>query len=140
MVHALEQAWQALCPGGILVDLRPLSLDSPLEVVAARRVERAGLVDMSADLPDDRAVDEAIEAAVRAKVFFPREVREFGFAYYWQSFDGMLKYTRERWDTAVFPADTLATAQVLQAQLGPNARFRIVLPMHLATYERPRLG
>ena len=139
MVHALEQAWQALRPGGLLVDLRPLALDSPLEVLGAEREERAGLVDMSADLPDDRAVDEAIEAAVRAEVFAPRANREFGFAYYWQSLDGMLEYTRERWDTAVFPADTLTTAQSLQAQLGSTARFRIVLPMHLATYERPRL-
>ena len=140
MVHALEQAWQALRPGGLLIDLRPLSLDSPLEVLGAEGEQRAGLVDMSADLPDDRAVDEAIHAAVRAEVFLPREVREFGFAYYWQTFDGMLNYTRERWDTAVFPADTLAKAQSLQAQLGSTARFRIVLPMHLATYERSRLG
>ena len=140
MVHALEQTWQALRPGGILVDLRPLSLDSPLEVVTGRRAERAGLVDMSADLPDDRAVDEAIEAALRAQIFLPREVREFGFTYYWQSFDGMLKYTRERWDTAVFPTDTLTTAQELHNQLGQTARLRIVLPMHLATYERSRRG
>jgi hypothetical protein len=139
MVHALEQAWQALRPGGLLVDLRPLSLDSPLEVLGAEGEQRAGLVDMSADLPDDRAVDEAIQAAVRAEVFLPRQVREFGFAYYWQTFDGMREYTRERWDTAVFPADTLTAAQALQTQLGSSARFRIVLPMHLATYERPRL-
>ena len=140
MVHALEQAWQALRPGGLLVDLRPLSLDSPLEILSAERVERAGLVDMSADLPDDRAVDQAIEAAVRAAVFLPLVTQRFDFAYYWETFEGMRQYTAEKWDTAVFPVEVLAKAQALHAELGPNSRFRIVLPMHLATYERPRLG
>lgn len=75
MVHALEQAWQALRPGGVFVDLRPLSLDSALDIVSSQGKESAGMVDMSADLPDDRAVDEAIEAAVRAEVFIPLESR-----------------------------------------------------------------
>jgi len=136
MVHALEQAWQALRPGGTLADLRPLSLDAQLEVVSPQRIKRAGMVDMSADLPDDQAVEAAIDSAVRARILRPLETRRFDFAYYWESFEGMRKYTLERWDTAVFPTETLANAQALKAELGATARFRIVLPMHLATYER----
>ena len=94
------------------------------------------MVDMSADLPDDRAVDEAIEAAVRAEVFVPLESRRFDFAYYWDSFEGMRRYTAERWDTAKFPPAVLRKAGALKNSLGPDSRIRIILPMHLATYER----
>ena len=139
MVHALEQAWQALRPGGVFVDLRPLSLDSALDIVGSQGMESAGMVDMSADLPDDRAVDEAIEAAVRAEVFIPLDSRRFEFAYYWDSFEGMRRYTAERWDTAKFPPAVLRKARALKSNLGPGSRIRIILPMHLATYERARL-
>lgn len=138
MVHALEQAWQVLRPGGMLLDLRPRSFDSPVDVVTGEVVERAGMVDMSADLPDDRASDAAIEAAVRAGVFVPKEVRKFEFSYYWTSLEGMREYTKERWETAVFPAEVLAKTGSLMEELGPDARIRIILPMHLATYEKPR--
>src|SRR3990172_4275270 len=114
MVHALEQAWQALRPGGVFVDLRPLSLDTALEIVGGQGMESAGIVDMSADLPDDRAVDEAIEAAVRAEVFTPLETRRFNFAYYWDTFEGMRRYTLERWDTAKFPPAVLRKARRLK--------------------------
>lgn len=138
MVHALEQAWQALRPGGVFVDLRPLSLDSAMDIVGSEGMESAGMVDMSADLPDDRAVDEAIEAAVRADVFIPLESRRFDFAYYWDTFEGMRRYTTERWDTAKFPPAVLRKAEALMNNLGPGSRIRIILPMHLATYERAR--
>ena len=138
MVHALEQAWQVLHPGGMLLDLRPRSFDSPVDVVADDLVEHAGMVDMSADLPDDQASDEAIEAAVRAGVFVPIQARKFEFSYYWSSLEGMREYTQERWETAVFPADVLGRARSLLEALGPEARIRIILPMHLATYEKPR--
>ena len=125
-----------LRPGGTLLDLRPLSLDSPVDVVADGRIEHAGMVDMSADLPDDWASDEAIEAAVRAGVFVPIQVRKFEFSYYWSSLEGMREYTQERWDTAVFPPEVLQRTQALMEELGPSARIRITLPMHLATYNR----
>ena len=125
-----------LRPGGTLLDLRPLSLDSPVDVVADGRIEHAGMVDMSADLPDDQASDEAIEAAVRAGVFVPIEVRKFEFSYYWSSLEGMREYTQERWDTAVFSAEVLLRSWALMEELGPSARIRITLPMHLATYNR----
>lgn len=97
------------------------------------------MVDMSADLPDDRAVDEAIEAAVRAEVFTPLETRRFDFAYYWDTFEGMRRYTAERWETARFPPEVLRKALALRDNLGPASRIRIILPMRLATYERTRL-
>ncbi len=102
-------------------------------------MESAGMVDMSADLPDDRAVDEAIEAAVRAEVFTPLETRRFDFAYYWDTFEGMRRYTSERWDTAKFPPAVLRKARGLKKNWDPGARIRIILTMHLATYERARL-
>jgi hypothetical protein len=123
----------------MFVDLRPLSLDSALDIVGSQKMEPAGMVDMSADLPDDRAVDEAIEAAVRAEVFIPLETRRFDFDYYWETFEGMRRYTAERWDTAKFPPEVLRKALALRDNLGPGSRIRITLPMHLATYERPRL-
>lgn len=125
-----------LRPGGTLLDLRPLSLDSPVDVVTDGRIEHAGMVDMSADLPDDLASDEAIEAAVRAGVLVPIQVRKFEFSYYWASLEGMREYTQERWDTAVFPSEVLQRTRALMEELGPSARIRITLPMHLATYKR----
>ena len=50
---------------GWLLDVRPLSVNAPLEVVAGNQVWLAGRVDESAGLPDDHAANEALRTMVR---------------------------------------------------------------------------
>ena len=33
MVHALKEAYRILAPQGIMIDVRPLSVDVPLEII-----------------------------------------------------------------------------------------------------------
>jgi hypothetical protein len=42
MVHALRESWRVLVPGGSLIDLRPLSASSPVQVVTGNKIVPAG--------------------------------------------------------------------------------------------------
>jgi hypothetical protein len=84
MVHALEQIWKALRPGGLLIDVRPVSARWPMEILASGRVLRAGRIDDSPSAVDDRAANAAMRASVR-RFFRPVARAAFPFDYVWDS-------------------------------------------------------
>ncbi len=135
MVHALEESWRVLAPHGRLLDLRPLSTDSLLEVIAAEQVQVAGPVDFSPGLPDDAAADEAIETVLHQRAFAKDEVEQFDFAYYWDTLNGATEYVETRWsDAARLPASVLEEARALVEKTTASAQIRIRLVMQLASY------
>jgi len=64
MVHALEEIRRVLAPAGILIDLRPLMDQSPVEVVSNGEAHLAGVVNqLPEDIANDEAANESIEKA-----------------------------------------------------------------------------
>lgn len=137
MVHALHEAWRVLLPQGILIDLRPLCADAPLEIVFASGCELAGPVDMSPDIAHEIAADQAIEAVVREEIFKKLQLDFFDFAYYWESVADMLADMDEYWKgEVILRAGVIRRARALFKKHQPQARVRLRMPMKLEKFER----
>lgn len=136
MVHALKEIWRVSRRNGILIDLRPLANDSPVEVVADGQVSVAGRVDDSLGVPDDTAANEAL-AQIEREGWFRREQEEsFELLDYWDTPEEMKAYVDESLAPyVILPEDVLERAQRLMSAArgsGEGARVRKRLQMVIA--------
>jgi hypothetical protein len=137
MVHALKEAWRVMAPQGVMMDIRPLSVDTPLEVISGEVRQLAGIVDMSPDLKYDIAADEAIETVRREGIFIEKQVDEFEYVYYWKTFHGMMADFEERWkDEIIVPEDVINKAQQFYKENRPNGMLRLGMRMKSVKYEK----
>ena len=137
MVHALQEAWRVLPPHGIMIDLRPRADNMPLEILHKDGIESAGMVDMSPDLPDDQAGDEAIATIVRKGLFKQILSDRFLFTNYWISMEDFLEDWDEHWkDGANLPDEVLQRATMLFKQHDGRARLRLQTPVILDEYRK----
>ena len=98
MVHALEEVWRVLAPYGILLDVRPLGDQWPIEVVSANNLKETGQVmDLPEQLEGDTAANEAIKES-EARGWFRRDREEFfPFFYSWDTPSEMEEFIAEDW-------------------------------------------
>lgn len=97
MVHALKKAYRIFAPRGIMIDVRPLSVDVPLEIICQGGMESAGMIDMSPDIGLDIAADKAIESVHRERLYKELFTESFDFVYYWQTIKDMEEVFKEFW-------------------------------------------
>ncbi len=135
MVHALKEAWRVLVPKGIMIDLRPLPIDVPLEVVYEGGYEAAGIVDMSLDYEFDVAPDKAVEQVLEEGIFVQNILETFDYSFYWRTFHGMVVDLEENWkgDLEV-PKDVLNNARAIYIRYRPKSRLRLPMKMKLGGY------
>ena len=102
MVHALSEIHRVLAPDGILIDLRPLLDEWPLEVVTTSDRRKAGrAIDLAEPLSDDKAANQAV-SEIEKRGWFVREREEtFPFNYYWDTPKEMREYLDETWDDVI---------------------------------------
>jgi len=137
MVHALHEAWRVLTPRGIMIDLRPLSIDSSLDIVFKEKYESAGIVDMSPDMKDDIAVDHAIERVLKEGIFKELSTEYFELTYYWKTVRGMMADYRERWkNDVIIEENVIRRAYELFRKHRPHAKARLLIHMKLAKFEK----
>ncbi len=135
MVHALHEAWRVLLPRGILIDLRPLCADAPLEIVFAGGCALAGQVDMRPDIAHEIAADQAIETVVRDGIFKKLQLDLFDFAYYWEAVEDMLADMDEYWQgEVILRAGVIRRARAFFKKYQPQARVRLRMPMKLEKF------
>jgi hypothetical protein len=137
MVHALEEAWRILVPYGMMIDVRPLCVDVPLEVVYEGGRESTGIVDLSPEIDRDIAADQAINSLVMNGKYKVANIEYFDYAYYWNSFNAMVTDFEERWkDEIIIPRDVIRKARTLYQQKRPKTQFRLGMRMKLGKYEK----
>ena len=130
-----------LLPRGWLLDVRPLSANAPLEVVAGNQVWRAGRVDESGGLPDDHAANESLRTMVREGWFIRERQAHFDYAWYWDTLDELQAHIAEKWSNSVqLPAAVAAEAARLIADGGTAARVRLQLTLTIARYRKSLSG
>jgi hypothetical protein len=137
MVHALDEIRRVLAQDGILIDLRPLMDDLPLEVVSASEVRHAGMAD---HFPEDRASDEAANrsmARVEAQNWFIKEREDFFiFNYYWDSPKDMQEFIEAEWSNYVAIDEGIwRNVRSMWADVNRDARMRIPLRMLIARWK-----
>ncbi len=137
MVHALNESWRVLKQGGWLIDIRPYSHSSPVEVIIDGAVLIAGPIDSSAGVPDDEASDRAIKEVVKNGAYSKSEARSFKFDYYWDTLEHMKDYIEERWsDSAYLPKMTLDQAARLESESMGPIKIRIQSNMKIVRYKK----
>jgi hypothetical protein len=137
MVHALQEAWRVLVSGGILIDLRPICIDVPLEIIAPSGSESAGLVDMSPETDKDIASNTAIQSVINDGIYKKELQESFDFAYYWNTIRELTADLDERWkDEIILPKEVLKQGRVLYKKHPEGARVRIRIRMTLAKFTK----
>lgn len=136
MVHALEEIWRVLAPGGVMIDLRPFAEHSPVEVVADGQVTLAGRLDEPQTDPDDLAANEALAHVARAGIFRCERRAAFDLCYYWDTPAEMKAYIDSEWAIARLPEDVFAEADRLAVSAGESARVRVRRNMIISRWRK----
>ncbi len=136
-MHALKEGWRVLAPQGIMVDVRPLSVDVPLEIISKVGSEPAGMVDMSPDLPLDIAANRAIDTVIDEQVYKETFREYFDFAFYWRTIRGMKADIKERWkDEVIISEEVWSRAAALVKRRRGGTKIRMAMRMKLGIYEK----
>ncbi len=137
MVHALKEAWRVLTPRGVMIDLRPLCLDAPVEIVFNELKEFAGMADMSPDIDSEKAADQAIRSVLSEGFYQDLTVERFEIAYYWATVRGMMADMRNRWKGDVIIEESVVQRayELFRKHRGPK-KVKFVLQMKLSKYEK----
>ena len=137
MVHALREIWRALTPGGLLLDLRPLSANMPVEVVGVERAAMAGYLDTAPEAyTDDRAADAAMGAVGQEGLFARERDGAFDFLWYWDTPDEMQAFIAEKWADTHLSEEVLAETRRLMADTGDGARVRTSANVVISRWRR----
>ena len=127
MVDALMEAQRVLKRGGILIDLRPIARDAPLEVVFDEKVIPVGLIDGSKGKIHDAATDRALATVARS--FLEIGKRNYKVSVNYNSLDE----TMERL------AESSRHAQLSSRVIGKIKKITNQEKIHLRYYEHVRL-
>ncbi len=138
MVHALGEIQRVLKPGGLLLDLRPLSDSWAVEVVSSAGWEATGrLTDQTTGLEDDEAANQAVAEAEARGWFIQQKSGEFPFFYYWDTPSEMKEYLEREWDGFEKMEDDLyRKTSAVWASSNADARVRIRMKMWIATWQK----
>lgn len=138
MVHALDEIRRVLSPGGVLIDLRPLSDRWLVEVHSARETQETGRVtDLPLGLQDDNAANQAMTEA-ESRGWFVREREGFFPLYYaWDSPAEMEEWIDEEWkDFIALGEGTKRATRSAWASSDADSRVRVKVKMLIARWAK----
>lgn len=143
MVHALREARRVLVHDGALIDTRPVTVPTVIEVSVRDRWVAAFELDGSPGLADDEAVRRAIESVVCSGDLVLEVQASFVSMLYWDSAAELYAQAKEiGFRRFVAPSDDdLAKVEELMREGGGEARIRLQDQMIVERYrrtERPR--
>lgn len=137
-MHALHEIWRALASDGILIDLRPVSDQWPIEVVSARNTQITGhVVDLPSSDADDEAANQGITQAAEKGWFSKEEEEFFPYYYSWDSPDEMEDYIEEEWEDYIgLDEATIQATSSVWALSDADARVRVCTKMLITCWRK----
>lgn len=138
MVHALQEIHRVLSTSGVLIDLRPVLDQWPLEVVSAgKHLEAGRVMDLAEPLTDDQAANQAVEEIAKRGWFVREGEVVFPFFYYWDTPNEMQEYISETWYDVIHIDNALWNdLRSLWARSNADARVRIRLKMLISRWKK----
>src|SRR4030042_213626 len=135
MVHALKEAYRILTPNGTMMDMRPLSVDVPLEIIHTGGRDNAGMIDTSPGIEFDVAAEDAIASVLKEGLFFERNVENFDFTLFWKSIRAMQAYIEEKWkDDVIISEEVWRQAKKLLKMYRSQSKIRVGIQMKMGKY------
>jgi SAM-dependent methyltransferase len=138
MVHALGEIHRVLVPDGILIDLRPIADQWPVEVFSAREMRQTGHVtDLPLGLEDDEAANRAMRNA-ESNGWFQREKETFfPLHYVWDTASDMEKWIDEEWENFIgLDEATRRTTRSAWALGDADSRVRVRAKMLITKWRK----
>ena len=125
-------------PKGVLIDLRPLETNWPVEIAWSDGfTEAARLTDLPEAVADDTAASRAMEEA-EARGWFRREHEEFfPYFYSWDVPSEMQEFMETEWEgIEKLSEEGLRAAQSAWAVAEADARVRVRVSMMIARWRK----
>ncbi len=140
MVHALAETRRVLATDSILIDVRPLLDQWPIEVASqGGHIEAGRVTDLKEPLEDDAAANAAMQQAVSAATFTRELQQAVSFFYYWDTPKEMEAYLAENWsDVVEVHEDVWHSLRSSWASAGAEARVSLRMKLLLTRYRKPR--
>jgi hypothetical protein len=142
MVHALSETRRVLVPNGIMIDLRPIMSNWPIEVVSARQICETGQIqDMPIGRSDDEAANRSVARAEQSR-WFTRDAEEFfSFYYGWDSPSEMEQWISEEWrDVIQLDEESKRATRSAWALGDADAIVRVKAKMLITRWKKERTG
>lgn len=99
MVHALSEIRRVLVPNGILIDLRPVDDERPIEVYSARETMQTGFTTYLPHGKDDYLAANQAMLTIESRGWFIRETEEnFPLHYVWDTPKEMEEWIETEWE------------------------------------------
>ena len=138
MVHALDEIRRVLVPGGILIDLRPITDPWPVEVFSARETRQTGFVtDLSSGVEDDKAANQAMTEGERKGWFLREREKLFMIAYIWDTAREMEEWIDTEWDsTTGFEEETRRATRSAWALGDADSRVRAKVKIVITRWKK----
>lgn len=138
MVHALQEVWRVLLPGGVLIDIRPLAERWPIEVVSARGATETGRVN---DLPEqinaDVASNKAMQAVASRGWFWREQEALFPFFYSWDTPSEMDEFIADDWaDFIELSEETRRATRAAWATSDADSRVRVRMKVLISRWRK----
>src|SRR3972149_4332244 len=125
MVHALEEIWRTVVPGGLLLDIRPYLPFGPLELVQGPEARSLGRLDEAEFDPGDPAADNAVAEVTRRGLFALQQTGSFHSSSYWDSVAELREYLKDWYDVARLPRRLAGEASKALRRSAPTGRLRL---------------
>ena len=138
MVHALSEIRRVLVPNGIMLDLRPILSNWPVEIVSGRETRETGRIQgLPLGLADDEAANRSLTRAEQ-EGWLTREAEAFFLYYYsWDSPSEMEEWVAEEWQDFIQLDEESKLATRSAWALGDaDSRVRIGVKMLITRWKK----
>ena len=138
MVHALSEIRRVLMPAGLLIDLRPILGNWPVEVVSTRETLKTGRIrGLPLGLADDEAANRSM-AQAEGRGWFRREAETvFPYYYSWDSPSEMEEWVADEWhDFIELDEESRRSTRWTWARANADAIVRVQVNMLLTRWKK----